>query len=97
MWAVAATSIVVAGSSAQVFSARRILFGIFFLYGVALLYGYSGTITLAGIADTVESGTGSDTTALIGVGLLSVGLLFKIGAVPFHSWTPDVYQAHPPR
>ncbi|HET8994293.1 MAG TPA: NADH-quinone oxidoreductase subunit NuoN [Rhodococcus sp. (in: high G+C Gram-positive bacteria)] len=67
----------------------------FFLYGVALLYGYSGTITLAGIADTVESGTGSDTTALIGVGLLSVGLLFKIGAVPFHSWTPDVYQGAP--
>ncbi|MFD6894755.1 NADH-quinone oxidoreductase subunit NuoN [Rhodococcus sp. NPDC060086] len=67
----------------------------FFLYGVALLYGYSGTITLAGIADTVASGTGSDTTALIGVGLLSVGLLFKIGAVPFHSWTPDVYQGAP--
>ncbi|MGN5240445.1 NADH-quinone oxidoreductase subunit NuoN [Rhodococcus sp. SJ-3] len=67
----------------------------FFLYGVALLYGYAGTISLAGIADTVESGGGSDITALIGVGLLSVGLLFKIGAVPFHSWTPDVYQGAP--
>ncbi|MFD6860028.1 NADH-quinone oxidoreductase subunit NuoN [Rhodococcus sp. NPDC060090] len=67
----------------------------FFLYGVALLYGYAGTVSLAGIADTVASGTGSDATALIGVGLLSVGLLFKIGAVPFHSWTPDVYQGAP--
>ena len=67
----------------------------FFLYGVALLYGYAGTISLTGIADTVESGGGSDNIALIGVGLLSVGLLFKIGAVPFHSWTPDVYQGAP--
>ncbi|MFI6400092.1 NADH-quinone oxidoreductase subunit NuoN [Rhodococcus coprophilus] len=67
----------------------------FFVYGIALLYGYAGTVQLAGIADAVAAGTGDETIALIGVGLLSVGLLFKIGAVPFHSWTPDVYQGAP--
>lgn len=66
-----------------------------FLYGVALLYGYSGTLTLAGIGDAVAAGSGNIVLALVGVGLLSVGLLFKVGAVPFHSWIPDVYQGAP--
>ncbi len=69
----------------------------FFLYGVAMLYGYAGTVHFGGIALAIDTGAGSETTALVGVGLLAVGLLFKIGAVPFHSWTPDVYQAHRPR
>lgn len=63
----------------------------FFLYGVAMLYGYSGTLSLTGIA----SSTGSQAMALAGIALLSVGLLFKVGAVPFHSWLPDVYQGAP--
>ena len=67
----------------------------FFLYGIALLYGYSGGFSLGGIRDTVESGTGDESLALVGVGLLSVGILFKVGAVPFHSWIPDVYQGAP--
>lgn len=67
----------------------------FFLYGVALLYGYAGTVHLDGIAAAVATNAGDRTTAVLGVGLLSVGLLFKIGAVPFHSWTPDVYQGAP--
>ncbi len=67
----------------------------FFVYGIALLYGYAGTVQLPGIAYAVTAGIGDETVALIGVGLLSVGLLFKIGAVPFHSWTPDVYQGAP--
>lgn len=67
----------------------------FFLYGVALLYGFAGTVRLDGIAATVADGSGDRMTAVLGVGLLSVGLLFKIGAVPFHSWTPDVYQGAP--
>jgi NADH-quinone oxidoreductase subunit N len=67
----------------------------FFLYGVAMLYGYSGSLSLAGIADAVRSGSGNISLALIGVGLLSVGLLFKVGAVPFHSWIPDVYEGAP--
>ena len=67
----------------------------FFLYGVALLYGYSGTLKLTGIADAIAAGTANTPLALIGVGLLLVGVLFKVGAVPFHSWTPDVYQGAP--
>jgi NADH-quinone oxidoreductase subunit N len=66
----------------------------FFLYGVAMLYGATGTLSLPGIADTL-AGTGRNSMALIGVALLSVGLLFKVGAVPFHSWIPDVYQGAP--
>jgi NADH-quinone oxidoreductase subunit N len=66
----------------------------FFLYGVALLYGATGTLTLSGIRDSLEAQT--DTSlALVGVALLAVGLLFKVGAVPFHSWIPDVYQGAP--
>jgi NADH-quinone oxidoreductase subunit N len=67
----------------------------FFLYGVALLYGYSGTFSLTGIGDAVVSGGGDTSLALIGTGLLAVGVLFKVGAVPFHSWIPDVYQGAP--
>lgn len=66
----------------------------FFLYGVALLYGATGTLNLNGIRDSLAAQ--NDTTmALAGVALLSVGLLFKVGAVPFHSWIPDVYQGAP--
>jgi NADH-quinone oxidoreductase subunit N len=67
----------------------------FFLYGVALLYGYAGTVELGGIADAVSSQSGSEALLLTGTALLAVGLLFKVGAVPFHSWTPDVYQGAP--
>jgi len=66
----------------------------FFLYGVALLYGATDTLSLPGIARSL-AGKPTDSTALIGVALLSVGLLFKVGAVPFHSWIPDVYQGAP--
>lgn len=67
----------------------------FFLYGAAMLYGYAGTLSLPGIADAVSDGGGTLSLALIGVALLLVGILFKIGAVPFHSWIPDVYQGAP--
>ncbi len=66
----------------------------FFLYGVALLYGATGTLLLSGIRDALAA-RGDTSMALIGVALLSVGLLFKVGAVPFHSWIPDVYQGAP--
>lgn len=66
----------------------------FFLYGVALLYGATGTLTLTGIRDGLAA-QGDTSMALVGVALLSVGLLFKVGAVPFHSWIPDVYQGAP--
>jgi NADH-quinone oxidoreductase subunit N len=67
----------------------------FFLYGVALLYGATGTLALPGIRDGLAALSGNDSIALIGVALLAVGLLFKVGAVPFHSWIPDVYQGAP--
>lgn len=66
----------------------------FFLYGVALLYGATGTLLLTGIRDSLGA-HGDSSLALAGVALLSVGLLFKVGAVPFHSWIPDVYQGAP--
>ncbi len=67
----------------------------FFLYGAALVYGYAGTLTLRGIADAIAAGSDNTSLVLIGIGLLSVGVLFKVGAVPFHSWIPDVYQGAP--
>ncbi len=67
----------------------------FFLLGVAYLYGYSGFITLEGIQASVVGGSGNDVFLLIGIAFLSVGLLFKVGAVPFHAWSPDVYQGSP--
>ncbi|WP_179475526.1 NADH-quinone oxidoreductase subunit NuoN [Mycolicibacterium vinylchloridicum] len=66
----------------------------FFLYGIALLYGYAGTMSLTGIARAIDAGT-DDTLALAGASLVAVGVLFKVGAVPFHSWIPDVYQGAP--
>ncbi|MSZ27842.1 MAG: NADH-quinone oxidoreductase subunit N, partial [Actinobacteria bacterium] len=58
----------------------------FFLFGAAYLYGYSGSLDFAGIQASVVGGTGNDVLLLIGIAFLSIGLLFKVGAVPFHSW-----------
>lgn len=78
----------------------------FLLFGIALLYGYAGSMSYARIAQVVD-GTiqevdpalvntmGNDVLLLVGAGLLIMGLLFKVGAVPFHMWTPDVYQGAP--
>ena len=67
----------------------------FFLFGSAFLYGYSGSLSLAGIHASVVGGSGNDVILMIGLLFVSVGLLFKVGAVPFHAWTPDVYQGAP--
>jgi NADH-quinone oxidoreductase subunit N len=67
----------------------------FFLFGAAFLYGFSGTVSISGIASAIAAGAGNDVFVLLGITFLSVGLLFKISAVPFHSWTPDVYQGAP--
>ncbi len=66
----------------------------FFLYGVALLYGATGTLSLPLIRNALAA-HGDTSLALVGVALLLAGLLFKVGAVPFHSWIPDVYQGAP--
>ena len=67
----------------------------FFLFGAAMLYGYAGTLDLREIAQVVAGGSGKTSLALIGTAMLLVGVLFKVGAVPFHSWIPDVYQGAP--
>ncbi|MGZ4634271.1 NADH-quinone oxidoreductase subunit NuoN [Oryzihumus sp.] len=67
----------------------------FFLFGSALLFGYSGSMDLSVIARAISSNSGMDGLLVPGVLLVAVGLLFKIGAVPFHMWTPDVYQGAP--
>ncbi|HXW43320.1 MAG TPA: NADH-quinone oxidoreductase subunit NuoN [Streptosporangiaceae bacterium] len=67
----------------------------FFLFGVAMLYGYSGSVQLGAIAAAAQSSTASTTLLFAGVALVGIGLLFKIGAVPFQAWKPDVYQGSP--
>ena len=67
----------------------------FFLFGMAYLYGYSASVTFAGIREAVVGGSGNDVLLLIGIAFVSIGLLFKVGAVPFHAWSPDVYQGAP--
>ncbi len=63
------------------------------LYGCSLVYGYSGTITFAGIAQSVA---GAPSIGMIfGLVFVLAGLAFKVSAVPFHMWTPDVYEGAP--
>ncbi|ROQ66875.1 NADH-quinone oxidoreductase subunit N [Streptomyces sp. 840.1] len=78
----------------------------FLLFGIALLYGYAGSVSYARIAAVVDGSVqkidpaladtmGNDALLLIGGAMILTGLLFKVGAVPFHMWTPDVYQGAP--
>jgi NADH-quinone oxidoreductase subunit N len=67
----------------------------FFLYGLALLYGYADSVRLGDLYHSVSTSDRSDVLLLAGLGLLLIGLLFKAGAAPFHMWTPDVYQGAP--
>jgi NADH-quinone oxidoreductase subunit N len=63
------------------------------LYGMSLLYGFSGTTSFAGIATAMKDGLG--TGELFGLVFVLSGIAFKIAAVPFHMWTPDVYEGAP--
>ncbi|HEU5241348.1 MAG TPA: NADH-quinone oxidoreductase subunit NuoN [Ornithinibacter sp.] len=68
----------------------------FFLFGAALLYGYAGSSDLEAISTAISTSSGDlEPLLLPGVALTLVGVLFKVGAVPFHSWTPDAYQGAP--
>jgi NADH-quinone oxidoreductase subunit N len=67
----------------------------FFLFGVAMIYGYAKAVDFRSIHDAAREGAGSDALLLIGLALLAIGLLFKIAAAPFHVWIPDVYQGAP--
>ena len=62
------------------------------LYGASLIYGFTGTVEFAGIAAAVKTGS---TGIVFGLVFLLAGLCFKVSAVPFHMWTPDVYEGAP--
>jgi NADH-quinone oxidoreductase subunit N len=66
----------------------------FFLYGLALVYGATGSVRLRDIREASVAG-GTDVLLVLGLALLIVGLMFKASVAPFHSWTPDVYQGAP--
>jgi NADH-quinone oxidoreductase subunit N len=67
----------------------------FMVYGIALIFGATTTTSLAGIFNTLTSAANVPMLALVGGALLMVGLGFKVAAVPFHMWTPDVYVGAP--
>src|SRR5260370_2741724 len=63
------------------------------LYGTSLIYGFTGTVSFAGIAAAVK--TGSSVGIVFGLVFLLAGLCFKVSAVPLHLWTPDVFHGAP--
>jgi NADH-quinone oxidoreductase subunit N len=65
------------------------------LYGISLLYGYAGSTKLALVASAIGVRGADDPLVLIATILIAVGFSFKLAAVPFHMWTPDVYQGAP--
>jgi NADH-quinone oxidoreductase subunit N len=62
------------------------------LYGASLIYGFTGTVSFAGIAAAAKTG---DIGIIFGIVFLLAGLCFKVSVVPFHMWTPDVYEGAP--
>nr|WP_229256559.1 NADH-quinone oxidoreductase subunit NuoN [Duganella lactea] len=67
----------------------------FLLYGMSMLYGATGTLDIREIATAVAAGTIKPTILVFGLVFLVAGLAFKLGAVPFHMWVPDVYDGAP--
>ncbi len=67
----------------------------FFLYGSALIYGFSGSTHFGAIATALSKMSNNEGMLTIGVLFIAVGLMFKIGVAPFHQWSPDVYQGAP--
>jgi NADH-quinone oxidoreductase subunit N len=64
------------------------------LYGASLAYGYAGTTRFDGIAEALQAGPPS-MGLIVGLSFIAAGLAFKVSAVPFHMWTPDVYEGAP--
>jgi NADH-quinone oxidoreductase subunit N len=67
----------------------------FFVFGIALIYGFAGVVDFAGIHAAIQSSPKNTTLLYIGLAMVAIGLLFKASAAPFHVWTPDVYQGAP--
>lgn len=65
------------------------------LYGISLVYGFAGTVDFATLAATISTPTGMHLGVVVGMVFILAGLAFKIAAVPFHMWTPDVYEGAP--
>jgi NADH-quinone oxidoreductase subunit N len=65
------------------------------LYGASMVYGFAGTTGFDGIAKTLSEGGTASIGLIIGIVFIAVGLAFKCSAVPFHMWTPDVYEGAP--
>jgi NADH-quinone oxidoreductase subunit N len=65
------------------------------LYGMSILYGVTGSLELAAIANAVRGGYADNIGLIFGIAFLIVGIGFKLGAVPFHMWIPDVYEGSP--
>lgn len=67
----------------------------FLLYGSALLYGFAGSVEFGDIAAAIAANPGPNGLLVAGTAMVAAGLLFKVAAVPFHQWAPDVYQGSP--
>ena len=65
------------------------------LYGISLVYGFSGTMDFAGLSQVLARPESASPGLIVGIVFVLVGLAFKIAAVPFHMWTPDVYEGAP--
>ena len=65
------------------------------LYGISLVYGFSGTMDLASLHDLLLKPDSASAGLVVGIVFVLVGLAFKVSAVPFHMWTPDVYEGAP--
>jgi NADH-quinone oxidoreductase subunit N len=66
-----------------------------FLFGLAYVWGLTGTTRIAGVADAIAAAQGLSPALALGVAFVTTGVAFKIAAVPFHYWTPDAYQGSP--
>lgn len=65
------------------------------LYGMSIIYGVTGSLSIASIAETIQAGGLDNTVLSFGLVFLIIGIGFKLGAVPFHMWLPDVYHGAP--
>jgi NADH-quinone oxidoreductase subunit N len=67
----------------------------FFLFGIAMVYGYANSVQFSGINQAVRESASDPVLLYVGLAMVAIGLLFKAALVPFHVWTPDVYQGAP--
>jgi NADH-quinone oxidoreductase subunit N len=69
----------------------------FLLYGLSMMYGATGTLEIPRVFERIATGSINKEVLIFGVVFVVAGLAFKLGAVPFHMWVPDVYQGAPTR